>query len=352
MPIVFDDIAKLAQQCISAGPVIVLGTGASIPYGVGGMDSLRKHLVDELSKSLLATEMTTQKFITLLTQKDLEQALNEMRLPEKHEQEIIRMAWQKVHADDCQLFSAIVTKTERPHLEKLFRHLFSSTNRQIHVVTTNYDRLAEYSVNLAGYGFTNGFAEGYIGTRSVEMPSRVCRYKCNQPDRSRVVHIWKVHGSVDWFSDHSGNVFCFPIIPNDMNSFEPVIVTPGTSKYERTHSEPFRTVIGEADRALSNASSFICIGYGFNDAHIHPKLTEQARNNNKPVVILAKKLTDAAKETLKLLGECSYLAIEEGKINTLSRIYTSNIPDGEEFNYGNLWDLNMFLEAFILPKRS
>jgi hypothetical protein len=233
----------------------------------------------------------------------------------------------------------------------LFRHLFGSTNREIHVVTTNYDRLAEYAANQAGFGFTNGFADGFIGTRAGDRSSRVCRYECQRSSRNRVVHVWKVHGSVDWFSKSDDTVYCCPMAPDSLGAFDPVIVTPGTKKYEKTHCEPFRTVIGEADKALSNAAAFLCVGYGFNDAHIHPKLTERILNHNKPVIVLARTLTDAARKTIARLGDRQHLAIEQGASKATSRVFSCVSRNGEDVSVAKLWDLGVFLDTFILTSR-
>jgi hypothetical protein len=322
-----------------------------MPYGVGGVESLRRHIVAKFTVDPLGRERPIQELLALLATMDLEQALSKAQLPENLERSVIRVAWQKVHDDDHAMFQSIVARKSVPHLEKLFRHLFDSTKRHVHVVTTNYDRLVEYSANAAGYGFTNAFSDGYVGTRAVEEPSRACRYRCSHPERTRVVHVWKVHGSVDWFSDVDGRVMCLPSATADTLALDPVIVTPGTSKYQKTHAEPFRTVIGEADRALGSAPSFLCVGYGFNDAHIHPKLTERVQNYNKPLIVLARALTPAAKSTLSKLS-ASYLAIEEGSMATQSRVYTASAPAGEEVPEANLWELGVFLDKYVLPSRS
>ena len=160
-----------------------------------------------------------------------------------------------------------------------------------------------------------------------------------------------MHGSVDWFSDSNGGARFVPSAPADHLGFDPVIVTPGTTKYQRTHNEPFRTVMGEADRAIGKATSFLCVGYGFNDMHIHLKVTERIRQG-KPVVILALALTSAAKKSLENLATPSFIAIEKGTTDKTSRVYTMASPTGEEIPEPNLWELGTFLDKYILPARS
>ena len=44
-------VIQLAQKCLEAMPVIVLGSGASIPYGIGGMQALKDHLLKTVTAS-------------------------------------------------------------------------------------------------------------------------------------------------------------------------------------------------------------------------------------------------------------------------------------------------------------
>jgi hypothetical protein len=313
------------------------------------MADLRDHIVARFAVHPLAGEPAIKELMALLATMDLEQALTKLRLPEPMEREVIRIAWEKVHADDCKLFADIAAQKTKPHLMKLFRYLFDSTRRHVHVVTTNYDRLVEYSANAAGYGFTNAFSDGYLGLRAVGEPSRVCRYECKHTERTRVVHLWKVHGSLDWFADAVGQVRCLPSVNANIPGLDPVIVTPGTSKYQKTHEEPFRTVIGEADKALGSAEAFLCVGYGFNDAHIHPKLTERVQVHHRPIIVLARTLTNAAKATLARLAD-GFLAVEQGATPGASRVYSAASPAGEEIAEPNLWELGAFLDKFVLPR--
>ena len=40
-----NELIKLAQKCVEQVPVVVLGSGASSQYGIGGMGALEKHLL-------------------------------------------------------------------------------------------------------------------------------------------------------------------------------------------------------------------------------------------------------------------------------------------------------------------
>lgn len=117
----------------------------------------------------------------------------------------------------------------------------------------------------------------------------------------------------------------------------PLIVTPGLNKYEKTHSDPFRTIINGADDALKNASAFLCIGFGFRDQHIQPKIIERCKEQNVPIIVLAKSLTEEAKKFLMKNIENNYMGIEE--FGDQSKVYSSDNPNGVEIAKADLWTL-------------
>lgn len=154
-----------------------------------------------------------------------------------------------------------------------------------------------------------------------------------------------MHGSLDWFVGPNGQVVSLPISAELPEKFEPLIVTPGVSKFERTHDEPFRSAIQGADAALEAASSFLCVGYGFRDRHIQPKIVERCRQKNVPIVILARTLTDEAKSFLAMNAGQAYLALERDGDGT--RIYSPDNPAGITVARPDGWSLESF-NNFVL----
>nr|WP_236001133.1 SIR2 family protein [Agrobacterium leguminum] len=215
--------------------------------------------------------------------------------------------------------------------------MFSSTHSEVHVVTTNYDRVAEFACNSKNVLFQTGFAPGYI--QKWESTSRVKFTHAAKP--SRVVKIWKVHGSLDWFRTADERTIGLPVfeLPS-AEHYTPLIVTPGLNKYEKTYEDPFRTTINGADSALKNASAFLCVGFGFRDQHIHPKIIERCRERNVPTVVLARTLTDEAKDFLKTKAGTNYLGIERS--GSGSRVFSPTHPNGIEITVSDLWSLDGF----------
>ena len=100
-----------------------------------------------------------------------------------------------------------------------------------------------------------------------------------------------------------------------------------------------------ADSAMENARSFLCVGYGFNDEHIQPKLLEKCRQEQKCIIVLAKKLTPEAKKVL-LDGSCKrFFAFEEWRDGT--RVFSAEDRDGVELPGVNLWSLGDLLDRVL-----
>ncbi len=100
-----------------------------------------------------------------------------------------------------------------------------------------------------------------------------------------------------------------------------------------------------ADTALENALSYLCIGYGFNDEHVQPKLVRRVRRENLPVVVLAKELSLSARKAFLDEPPSKYLLIEEHESST--RVYCPDSPSGQIIEDHHFWKLEEFLKLLI-----
>jgi len=330
---------ELAQECVSKAPVLILGSGASAAYGIPGMPGLQKHLMGIAPPSGAKPDdkMAWQTFIDRLKTVDLETALTEIRLPDSMTQLVVESTWDFLVPHDLRIFASMVGDRKIFPLTTLYRHLFQSTNSDIHVVTPNYDRIAEYAADAGEMCHYTGFGYGHLRYRATEPGPRIHVGKSS----ARVVNVWKVHGSFDWFRDRDGIVVGLPVSGTRPTGLEPVIVTPGIEKYRITHDEPFRSITQGADWALQSANAYLCIGYGFNDSHVQTKLVERCRFESVPLVLITKSISPTAQAFLKG-GKCKhYMALEE--FGSGSKMYTAEYPDGIELKDKAIWKLEQFL---------
>ena len=334
-----DKISKQAQDYYQNTPVIILGSGASSAFGMSGMWKLSKHLIDNISVDDLSSSNKESwlKFCKELNDGvDLESALHRISLSTELTEKIVISTWSLLTPEDLSVFDRSLKDNNLFPLGKLMRHMFRSTNGEINVITPNYDRLAEYACEQENIHHYCGFSHGYRKT-VVERDYLKCKRQAN---------IWKVHGSLDWFSDEKGVISSLGNVRTIPTGLVPLIVTPGVDKYRNTHREPYKSTIHESDNVIDAAKSYLCIGFGFNDEHIQEKLVNRCAKKDAKVIVVTHKLSDSAKKFLFEGNVDNYLAIEAGNSDDESFVYSSLQEEKMTVNE-NYWSLDGFLRLIM-----
>lgn len=332
----YEDLARRAQRFFAERPVVVLGTGATIPHGLPSMPTLADQLLatitghpegwDDFSKRLEET-------------KDLERALHDVQIPQETVEILVRRTWEIVSTEDLLFYKRLLNGEVCFPLSNLFGHLLRTADAHLQVVTTNYDRVAEYAANKVGAyastGVTAGWLQRFVATC-------VNRERAPSPGFEGLVTILKVHGSLDWFRDITDDVIAIPLAQNVPDDMKPLVVTPGVSKYREVHKDPFRTVMSAADTVLRGATCYVCIGYGFNDEHVQPVLVNRVRKEDIPLVLITKKLTPQTRDAFLKEPPKRFLFVEEAPGGT--RAYTPTDPDGLVLDGVSVWQLQDFMK--------
>jgi len=335
-------LLKLLQDWTNRVPLLILGSGASIPFKLPSMWTLGEHLKNSISFVDPDDQTQFKEFIIQLEKlKDLELALHEIHIRPKVLKEIIIKTWELVNKHDLEANDLFISDNLEFPLANLINHLISTTDKKLSIITTNYDRLAEYAASLAGAFICNGFASNYMGQFSNFIHQN--NFSTLKGFNGQV-NIWKVHGSLDWFKSSQDVDFQLPLRHSIPKDFRPSIVTPGLTKYLETQLEPFRTILTQADTEIENAKGYLCIGYGFNDIHIQPKLITQIKKD-KPIIVITKELSPKTKEAIFHKSK-SYILIEEANTND-TRIYSSNFTGPEILTNVSYWALGEYLKLII-----
>lgn len=331
-------ISKQAQRYYKSSPTIILGSGASAAFSISGMHALGDHLKSNVKVTDLpaAEQGSWTKFVQELDNGiDLESALHNIPLSAELTRRVKIATWNLLNPEDINVFTDSLTNRNYFPLGKMLQRMFKSTIPEINIITTNYDRLAEYACEQENIHHYTGFSHGYKG-HSVSKNY----LKCN-----RQVNIWKVHGSLGWFQDNSGANISLGNSISIPENLTPLIITPGIEKYRNTHKEPYKTIIHESDNVIDNSNTYLCIGFGFNDEHIQEKLVNRCAKGDASVIIITYKLSDSAKKLL-LDGHVSdYLAIEHST-NNRSLIYSSELETEVEID-GNYWSVEEFCNLIM-----
>ena len=197
---VVERIATVAQSCIQQHPVVVLGSGASVVHGLRGMGDLAQYLRDHIDPDEGEETDAWLLIRTALAEGDgLEEALLKTAAPLSLVEKIVALTWQAIAEDDLALMARAARGQEHFSLSDLLQGMFKSTHMVTNIVTPNYDRVAEYATDVAGYIHATGFAPGIIRSREGGDPVSIRR----GAHAARTVRIWKVHGSLDWFVDNA-----------------------------------------------------------------------------------------------------------------------------------------------------
>ena len=322
------------QGYLENSPLIVLGSGASMPYGLPSMSSLAECIK---SSDIVKDDPNYGAFCASLSSEGLEKAIDSVSLNEATINAIRTITWENVNRCDLNYLESNAFSSPES-LVKLFEKVIAPTPNKAVVVTTNYDRLPDYAADGIGASSITGFEGTYI--KKLELPNSSVTTK-RVRGRERIVEIWKVHGSLDWFTDAKGEIFSFPLLQEKPAGFSPLIVPPGKDKYSSTHNEPYRSIISEADKAFTTAGAYLCVGYGFNDEHIQPKLLAQIANG-KPIVVLVRTMTDACKHHIIGAGIRKYLIFERSD-DSHTKVYGNG---WSEIYDGQFWCLDEFLKVW------
>ncbi|HCE7029575.1 SIR2 family protein [Pseudomonas aeruginosa] len=330
---------KQAQDYYGKAPVIILGSGASAAHGMSGMGALAKHLVAHTDVSgLSAAELEVwKKFCQILSNGvDLESALHQVTATEELTSRVVKATWALIEYEDIEIFQKSLQDNEIFPLSRLLEHMFKSSLKILNIVTTNYDRLAEYACDQGRIHHYTGFTHGFF--RQLAPPTEITS--------ARRANIWKVHGSLDWFQSPLEDTVALSNNQGIPDNYQPQIVTPGTQKYQKTHLEPFRSIIKNADQAINEAGSYLCIGYGFNDEHIQPKLMVKCVRQKTPITIITYTLSESAKNLILDGKAQNYLAIERGETDGQSIVYSS-LDKSPLTVEKNIWSLEGYLSLIM-----
>lgn len=330
---------KQAQDYYGKAPIIILGSGASAAHGMSGMAALAHHLTKETDVSELSSadmESWGNFCQTLGKGVDLETALHQVDVSEELTCRIINSTWLLINSEDSNIFRNGLQNISMFPLSRLLQHMFRTSIKKINIVTTNYDRLAEYACEQGRIHHYTGFTHGFF--RQLTTPDELTCL--------RRVNIWKVHGSLDWFQSPLNDTIAISGTQEIPENYSPQIVTPGTHKYKKTHLEPFRSIINNADTAIDEAGSYLCIGYGFNDDHIQPKLMAKCHRQGAPVTIITYALSDSVRKLIIDGKAKNYLAIERGTTDDKSVVYSS-LSNSSFTVDKNIWSLEGYLSLIM-----
>ncbi len=337
-----EELLKLIQKWINNVPTIILGSGASVPYKIPGMFDLGTYIKSNCKFTNEIDACAFKEFVKKFDDTgDLEKSLLEVKVTKNVIDLIVAKTWECINNADLEAYDKILTREYKLPLKALLSYLIKTSDHKVSVITTNYDRIAEYAASEINAYINNTFSQNYLGKSSTNL-SKIL--PANLHGYSGIVEILKIHGSLDWFKSAEDIRYQLPLRRTIPTHYVPSIVTPGVSKFEETHMEPYRTIFSKADATIESSKSFFCVGYGFNDSHFQPKLIDQIKNE-KPIIVLARTLTEKTKQSI-IDNNCKNYFLLEKVAENQTRIYCSKLakPIIED---SNIWSFDEFINYVI-----
>ncbi len=343
--------------------LLLVGTGSSVAMDSElGMPALARRLISAIPENTAGWKPVANR---LKQGDDLETALTGIKLTGSLQNEIAKCTAEFVTKKDAALRDDVLTGKKTWVSERLLRQLMrglSPTWPRLPVVTPNYDMLIEYACSKAEIPCITGYHGGFM-KRQNWAKARERLYRLNQVTmggkrRNTIapipcVELMKVHGSINLFRrDSDGELF-----ENDAwtagcpADYTPMIAPPGDAKTQEALNYHDR-LFGEAMRAVDKATSFLVIGYGFRDDHIHQKILERVRNDKCPLVALT--LDPSAElDTLPAMGKNVWVITgmqnqaEGGTDSTGTRFSNRNETLSGDFEGIALWQSDVFARQIL-----
>jgi len=291
-------IKRQMQDHLQEGLLLIVGTGLSIAEGVPGMGALAEYLKREIpSKLLCSPDPGWDQVVAALDGGDnLEVAMGKTRLLATTVEAIVGITADLVLSAELRVFQRVIEGTTVLPFTIFARHLFKA-GRRFHLITPNYDRLIELATEAAHIGVDGRFI-GYMHGRTDAKRAADAHRESYMAGRNAAFRllpslcVHKPHGSLDWFEVDGRVVRCpLPVAKT------PIIITPGISKYRESFRWAFDDQRTAGNRAATNATRLMFLGYGFNDDHLEQYLCPGLRLT-KPSLIMTKELTANARKVI------------------------------------------------------
>lgn len=354
---------EIAYQAISEffseKPFVLFGTGTSCALDLDfGMPKLEQHLRTELAHGLTnEQEQQWQQVVTALDSHthDFESAMDFVRDEELTTRIVEITAEFVAHCDNTYAFPIISGTTDWPAgtLLKRLVETLPQADKQLHAATPNYDLLAEYSFIRHRIPYITGFFGGFLrhydwnkAQKSVQTIERGLG-RNRQPTRiveHEHVRLHKPHGSLNTFEWGTHVVECNGWVLNKPEGINRALITPGTAKYQRLHQD--RAQLSDYDNAVGRHTSFLFLGFGFNDSQLVNNIFRQKLEQDRcQALVITRDSNPRIEEWLSNCPNMWLICKQEDSDKT--RIFNSKYENWLAIEDKELWRFDAFTSEFL-----
>lgn len=353
----FSSLAKFFGET----PFVFFGTGLSCAVDRAfGMPALEA----ALARSILSAELKGSAVPEWEAVKsaisggsDLESALNEVSSSELLDRIRTETAKHLVGIDKSACWRLCEGTAEWPAAKMIARIVekLPEGSPVLHVLTPNYDLLFEHAMERLRVPISTGF-HGCINRR-LDWDRASLHHSRLASDgfgpRLRTIakpqkhlRLYKVHGSLSYFYHEN------QLIENLTWAWDPppfatrVMVTPGQAKFAVLQS--FRRELqAPVDQEIEKASSFLFLGYGFNDTHLENYIRQKLVSQQSNALILTKDLNPRIEKLAADARKVWVVTSHPGPLGVGCRIYNSAYPAPLIVDSLDLWRADVFAREIL-----
>ena len=302
-----NQIFEKIQGYLKPAPVIIWGSGATIPYGLPSVDDLKRHLNIE-------------------SQENLERHLSRIR--GKNKLECYKRKIFEIVSNSDKEFRENFRRNPviSDPVKNILNYFYDAQNSKVSIITTNYDCVLEHMLSFHGLPFSDGFSGREFSKFQED----------SLTNAGKKIRLIKVHGSIRWLE---------MMYTNDNSSMDAII--PAQSKYKESLQDPFRTLIAMSDKAITKSENFLSIGFGFGDDHLTPYIERGIKGNSR-IVVIARHATDGIKQ--KILKKAKKFILIEACDCENDKTNISYRENDELCSFclpGKYWELKEFQNILI-----
>lgn len=353
---------KALQNIFTQKPFIMFGTGTSCAVDISfGMDALKKHLLTEIPKKPLQPNQQKQ-WVSVVDSlgkgSDLESAMDALT-DEDLRQLVVESTAELITSLDKKYGVKIASGENIWPASSLFKRLVDGLpegDRALHVATPNYDLLAEYAFEYADLPYITGFTGGICGHIDWDQAKHGVMYEEETVIRKKIsktkklkkhIRLYKVHGSLNTFIIGNRIVQNNSWMYDRPDNIKRIMIIPGTSKFEYLHQYRSELLL-EYDQAVNKHSTFLFVGFGFNDKQLcNNAIVKKLMEQKCPGLIITR---DSNERIENLLKECEnlWLVCKHKDVgNEGTRIYNSRYDNWLNIDGKKLWDSSFFTQEIL-----
>ena len=261
---------------------ILSAAGTSMDNGANkGKD--RKALWDECEAKLteISAKISNVKEQEFWENKNLEDALSYIETYQKLKIGDVTAELNDIKNIIRKNCSLQLDEAKAPHEEFLRKVTARKINSsRVQLFTTNYDTLWEQAASKAGFIVIDGFSFSHPRKFSgrwfdLDIVNREkTRIKNEDSFIPNVIHLYKLHGSIDW--QLSGN----DVVQTSEDNSDALMIYPASDKYESSYRQPFFEMMSRFQQSLRRDNVLLLVmGFGFQDMHIQNVIVEAVKQN-------------------------------------------------------------------------